>query len=91
MIQLRGIQLKSRNLRDQLIANPYTSVGCYPQVAITSDGAVLCHKCCATETRQIGSTTGTDGWAIEEIAVNWENPNLHCSHCGERIESAYAE
>jgi hypothetical protein len=90
-LQLRKIQLKSRQLRDQLIASPYTSVGCYPQFAMTEDAGSLCHKCCNTESRQIGTTTGTDGWAIVDLGVNWEDPNLYCDHCGERIESAYAE
>jgi hypothetical protein len=25
------------------------------------------------------------------LEVNWENPELFCDHCGNRIESAYAE
>jgi hypothetical protein len=90
-LQLRKNQIKSRILRDELIANPYTPLGGYPRFAITSDGAVLCHRCCNTESQQIGTTTGTDGWGILALETNWEDPNLYCSHCGERIESAYAE
>lgn len=90
-IQLRAIQVRSRKLRDQLIASPYTSIGCYPMFAVTSDGGALCHKCCESESRSIGSTYGTDGWAIVAVDVNWENPDLYCDHCGSRIESAYAE
>lgn len=90
-IQLRTIQLSSRKLRDQLIESPYAWPGGYPMFAVTSDGAALCHRCCKSESRSIGSTYGTDGWAIAGLAANWEDAELHCDHCGKRIESAYAE
>jgi hypothetical protein len=51
----------------------------------------LCHRCCQSERRSIGSTTGSDGWGIIGLDVNWEQPGLYCDHCSERIESAYAE
>jgi len=89
--ELRQIQLKSRRLRDELIASPYTLHGGYPQFAVTSDGAALCHRCCKSEARSIGFTYGSDGWAIAGLAVNWEDPALYCDHCGRRIESAYSE
>ena len=90
-LQIRTIQLRSRELRDVLVGAPYTSVGCYPMFAVANDGAALCHHCCTSERRQIGTTTGNDGWAIVDLAINWEDDNLYCSHCGERIESAYGE
>ena len=89
--ELRAIQLKSRKLRDELISTPSAWPGGYPMHAVTHDGAALCHKCCASERASIGSTTGTDGWAIVGLCINWEDPALWCDHCGERIESAYAE
>lgn len=88
---LRAIQLKSRRLRDELIASPYAWPGGYPMFAVTSDGAALCHRCCQSERSAIGFTYGTDGWVIDALGVNWEDPELYCDHCGERIESAYAE
>jgi hypothetical protein len=88
---LRKLQLKSRSLRDQLIASPYAWPGGYPLFAVTSDGAAICKDCCKTESRSIGTTYGNDGWAIETLTVNWEDPALHCDHCSNRIESAYAE
>lgn len=89
--ELRQTQLLSRSLRDQLIASPYAWPGGYPMFAITNDGAALCHHCCSSERKSIGSTYGSDGWAIVALEVNWEDPSLLCDHCGERIESAYAE
>jgi hypothetical protein len=69
----------------------YSSVGCYPLFAVTSDGAALCPQCVNDERLSIGTTTGTDGWRLVAIDANWENPDLYCDHCGDRIESAYAE
>lgn len=86
---LRRVQLVSRVHRDDLVKSPYTSFGCYPRYAVTDDGGALCHKCCQTESRSIGSTYGGDGWAVIGIEINWEDTELHCDHCGERIESAY--
>ena len=88
---LRQTQLNSRKLRDELIASPYAWPGGYPMFAITSDGAALCHRCCSSEHKAIGSTYGTDGWNIVSLDINYEDPALHCDHCGERIESACTE
>jgi hypothetical protein len=61
--------------------------------AVTSDGGALCHKCCKTESSQIGKPSGCshDQFRIIGLDVNWEDASLYCDHCGERIESAYAE
>jgi hypothetical protein len=58
---------------------------------VTSDGATLCRHCAASERASIGTTTGSDGWCVVAIDVNWEDPELHCDNCSGRIESAYAE
>ena len=85
------IQSKSLRLADQLSASPYAWPGGYPLFAITNDGAALCKHCAKSERSSIGTTTGTDGWTVEALDVNWEDPDLFCDHCGTRIESAYAE
>ena len=84
-------QSKALRLADALSRAPFTSIGCYPLHAITNDGACLCHRCCASERLSIATTTGRDGWTVIALDVNWEDPDLTCDHCGERIESAYAE
>ena len=84
-------QSKSLRLADQLSSSPYAWPGGYPLFAITTDGACLCKDCAKTERASIGTTTGSDGWTIEALDVNWEYPDLYCDHCGARIESAYAE
>lgn len=84
-------QSKALKLADTLAESPYSSVGSYPLFAVTSDGAALRHRCCKSERESIGTTTGSDGWNVIGIQPNWEHPDLHCDHCGDRIESAYAE
>ena len=84
-------QSRSLRLADQLAASPYAWPGGYPLFAVTDDGAALCKCCSRTERAAIGTTTGDDGWCVTSLAVNWEDPTLYCDHCGDRIESAYAE
>jgi hypothetical protein len=57
----------------------FTSVGSYPMIYINRKHEVLCPTCAGEYDRILAED------------VNWENPDLHCDECGERIESAYAE
>lgn len=73
---------------------PYAWPGGYPLFFVTSDGGCL-HVKCAEENKDsiVDSIEGDhhDGWLVEAQDINWEDPDLFCDHCGERIESAYAE
>ena len=82
-------QSKSLRFADQLAKAPYAFSGGYPLFAITSDGACLCHNCCKTERELIGTTTGNDGWNVVGIAVNYEDGELFCANCYEKVEAAY--
>lgn len=84
-------QSKSLFLADSLSREPFAWPGGYPRYAITRDGAAICRNCARTERSSIGTTTGHDGWCIAGLAINWEDPSLHCDHCSERIESSYGE
>ena len=84
-------QSRSLRLADSLSRAPFAWPGSYPLHAITNDGAALCRHCCKTERLSIATTTGNDGWTVVAQAINWEDPDLLCDHCGSRIESAYAE
>jgi hypothetical protein len=84
-------QSLSLRLADQLARSPFTWPGGYPCFAVTSDGGVLCPSCCKAEGELIGTTTGSDGWCVVGVDINWEDPSLSCDHCGDRIESAYVE
>lgn len=75
-------------------ARPYAWPGGYPLFYLTTDGGTLCPTCTTKERRQIFRSTheqARDGWTIAAVDVNWEDPALYCDHCGQRIESAYAE
>lgn len=58
----------------------YTSVGSYPLLMVRKNTAYC--PACANE---------LDVAPGDVVDVNWENPELYCDECGERIESAYAE
>lgn len=69
----------------------FTSIGCYPVFYFVTadtretfrDASCWCPKCCNTEEDEDLSVVAAE--------VNWEDPDLTCEQCGERIESAYAE
>lgn len=84
----------------------YTSIGCYALFYYTKHNDILCADCAtqasfhsaecvaladntARETECI-CTTSLDEPATD-CAVNWEDPDMYCDECSERIESAYAE
>ena len=81
-------QSSSLRFADQLASSPYAFPGGYPLFAVTSDGACLCHNCCKTERELIGTTTGDDGWNVVGIDVNYEDGELFCANCSQKIEAA---
>lgn len=82
--ELRKVQLKSREVRDE-VARSHDSV-----YGIASDGIAICRKCCKTERASIGFTYGTDGWALVASQENYEDNDLCCGHCGDKIDPVYA-
>ena len=78
----------------EFVKHPYAWPGGYPLYLIMTDGAPLCAKCTEDNLDLIcESTRGgeRDGWEAAGIAVNWEDTDLVCEHCGDKIESAYGE
>ena len=72
----------------------YAWPGGYPLYAVMSDGAPICCDCALKEWKQIYRSTvdhAFDGWRLEGVGVNWEDPALFCDRCNTRIESANAE
>lgn len=84
-------QSRSLKLADQLHTSPYAWPGGYPLFGIFSDGGCCCHHCAQTERTSIATTTGSDGWQLVALQVNWEDSELFCEHCGTQIESAYCD
>lgn len=81
--------LQSAQLAAELADNPYVFPGGYPRYAVMSDGGALCHHCCHSERESIAACTDQDGWRVIGTEVNWEDTDLACCHCGNKIEAAY--
>jgi hypothetical protein len=83
------------DIKENLRHGKYSWPGGYPLLFITCDGAALCFDCVRSEWRDIVSAHldpgYSTGWEIAGLDANWEDPELYCDHCGDRIESAYAE
>lgn len=82
-------QSKSLRIADKVHKERYAWPGGYPLYAITNDGAALCHECCGNEREWIGTTTGSDGWCVIGMDINWDQCDLMCDHCGKVVESAF--
>jgi hypothetical protein len=64
--------------------------GGYPIFYVVEDGGCLCPKC--SNLSDVDYTDPYDKqWHIVGSDINYEYASLYCDHCGERIESAYAE
>ena len=75
-------------------AGSHTSVGGYPVFMVTKDGGCLCYKCAKENARLIIESTRNESasdWCYVASDVNWEDGNLYCDNCNDRIESAYCE
>ena len=66
--------------------------GGYPLYYVTQDGGVLCPGCAKTAELE-GLTNNPDDpqWYIVAAQANWEDEELTCDHCNEKIESAYGK
>lgn len=74
-------------------AGDYTSIGSHPVVLLCADGGTI-HPHCARENALLVGRAARENdkqWHVIAADCNWEDPDLICDHCGERIESAYAE
>lgn len=72
----------------------FTMVGGYPIFYLAQDNEVICPACVNGENgSEVGNSEydGDPQWTIVASDVNWEDPEMFCCHCNERIESAYAE
>ena len=78
-------------LRQDLVKHPYAWPGGYPKFAVLADGEALCHHCADSEAEHLDEADHGDDWRIVGIEINWEDSDLYCCHCGEQIESAYAD
>ena len=74
------------NLEDYILngkLRSFTSIGGYPLFYVTKQNNCLCPDCASSNDQDYDPIAATD--------VNWEDPDLYCDECSNRIESAYAE
>ena len=74
----------------------YAWPGGYPIYYVCADNGVLCPQCANTEpsVREADKHPDYpdyDQWRIVAGEVNWEDSNLTCDNCNQRIESAYSD
>lgn len=76
----------------------WTWPGGYPMYYCFTDGGQICPTCVNENIDEIdaairepGHFNSHGGWAIDSFDINYEDADLHCDHCHQRIESAYAE
>ena len=72
----------------------HTFHGCYPVFMIAKDGVCLCYKCAKDNAKLIIESTRNESasdWCYIASDINWEDPELYCDNCSNRIESAYCE
>ncbi len=66
--------------------------GGYPIFYLVADNGVLCPKCANEHGHDLSAECPDDDqWRVVAADINWEDPQLTCEHCSERIPSAYAD
>lgn len=84
---------KASELKATLRAGAFATGG-YPMFFLVGDGATLCFDCVRAELRNVLDSIKReirDGWRVTHCDVNWEDNQLYCDHCSNRIPSAYGD
>ena len=70
----------------------YVWPGGYPFYYICADGGILCPDCVDAEKDLIDAADEHDKqWFVIAQDINYEDYNLYCDNCNNRIEFAYAD
>jgi len=70
----------------------YVFPGGYPVYYVCADGGILCPNCVDAEQALIDSADEHDKqWFVIAQDINYEDYNLYCDNCNNRIESAYTD
>lgn len=65
--------------------------GGYPIYYACADGELLCSHCACSHVKLTADPDAERDWKIVAADINYEDPDLRCSHCDATIESAYCE
>jgi hypothetical protein len=82
-----------RHIR-QAVRSKYAWSGLYPLYLVMADGQSLCIDCARKNYKLIVSAHYRDpnsDWAAIGADINYEDTELYCAHCNEKIESAYGD
>ena len=64
--------------------------GGYPLYYVTKDGGILCPECCNKNLTLLNDPDDPQ-WYVVDCYANWEDTELTCDHCNNKIESAYGD
>lgn len=81
-----------RDLAYAFRQGPYAWPGGYPMMLVMADGECLCWKCYRSEYSLIASEViddRNDSWQPYGVDINWQDSDLYCAHCNNKIECAY--
>tara|TARA_Y100000310_G_scaffold330958_2_gene403649 strand:+ start:601 stop:867 length:267 start_codon:yes stop_codon:yes gene_type:complete len=81
------------DFRQAVRRGPYAWPGGYPIYFVMDDGESFCFSCAKSESKYIVNSINNkdnDGWRVTGADINWEDEDLYCAHCCDKIESAYA-
>ena len=70
----------------------YAWPGGYPIVYVMNDGECMCPQCVKDNLEQIKAATESqaqDGWQIVGDDINYEDQDMYCCNCNEKIDPAY--
>lgn len=66
----------------------YSELSGYPIFYRTQDGSVVC-PACANAHANPPADADDDKWRIIAADINFDQPDMYCDHCEQRIERAY--
>lgn len=78
----------------EFIRRPFAWPGGYPKFALMGDCEPICHNCAEENYRRIVSDIlqGYDkSFQIIGVDINWEDEDMICCNCNNKIPSAYGE
>lgn len=76
------------------IRTKYAWPGGCALILLLRDGSPLCVECGRAEFRNILDSTKhqiSDGWAFEDVFINYEDKDCFCCHCGNRLLAEYED
>jgi hypothetical protein len=67
----------------------FTDLGGYPLVYLCGDGDTVCPTCINIFKEFI--TLDDPQWNVIDVYVNWEDSEVYCCSCNEKIPAAYTD